>query len=85
MKYNEDWFTCYIFAEIKWQRLQKGFESLMNKNTTEQGKEMSNDSERIAGKKLLKELSLQPSIHSKSEPLVINTFEVFLGTFRYIY
>lgn len=47
--------TCYIFAEIKWQRLLKGSESLMNKNTTEQGKEMSNDAERIAGKKLLKE------------------------------
>lgn len=36
-------------------RLQKGFEFLMNDNTTDQGKEMSNDAERIANKKLLKE------------------------------
>lgn len=65
---------CYILAEIKWQRLQKDCESLMNKNTTELGKEMSNDAERIAGKMLLKESSLRPSIHSDSEPLVINIF-----------
>lgn len=36
-------------------RLQKGFELLVNENPTEQGEEMSNDAERIEGKKLLKE------------------------------
>jgi len=58
MKNNEDWFNVLNICRDKmaepW-RLQKGFELLVNENPTEQGEEMSNDAERIEGKKLLKE------------------------------
>ena len=81
MKNNEDWFNVLNICRDKMAepcRLLKGFELLTNENTTKQGEEMSNDTERIRGKKLLKKQPLQPSIHSESEALVTNIFEVFL-------
>lgn len=44
--------------------LQKSFELLTNENSTEQAEEMSNDTEKTASKKLLKEQSLQAPIRS---------------------
>lgn len=45
MKNNEDWFNVLNICRDKMAKsckLQKGFELLMNANTTEQEEEMSN-------------------------------------------
>ena len=79
MKNNEGCFNVLNICIDKIAepcKLQKCFELPINENTTEQGKEMSNDAERIEGKKLLKARSLQPSIHSESEPQGTNIIEV---------
>lgn len=57
MRNNEDWFNVLNTCRDKIAepcKLQEGFELPINENTTEQGKEISNDAERIEGKKLLK-------------------------------
>lgn len=59
MKNNEDWFNVLNICRDKMAKsckLRKGFELLMNANTTEQEEEMSNGAKkRIVGQKLLKE------------------------------
>lgn len=58
MKNNEDWFNVLNICKDKnhgrTMQTPKRF-GATHENTTKQGEEMSNDAERIAGKKLLKE------------------------------
>lgn len=71
MKNNEDWFNVLNICRDKMAKsckLQKGFELLMNANTTEQEEEMSNGAKKNRGPEIVERVVCGPPSIGNQNP-----------------